>query len=133
MVRTEIVNLNTKLHNFLPAIRHSLGTVIQVELTLDPTVQYCSADPAQLEIALLNLASNARDAMPNGGTLSIATRNAHLDATDLGDNTEALVGAFIAVAIRDTGSGMTDEVTASAFEPFFTTKEIGAGSGLGLN
>ena len=124
--------MNTELHDFMLGIRQSFGAEIQVELALDPTVQYCSVDPVQLKTALLNLASNARDAMPNGGTLTVQIRSALLSRADLADNPEAIAGTFIAVAIRDTGTGMTDQVRARAFEPFFSTKKLGAGSGLGL-
>src|SRR5205823_4757680 len=107
MLRTETVNLNTKLRDLLPVIEHNVGKAIQVELLLDPTVQDCKTDLAQLEGALLNLALNARDSMREGGTLTLATRLGTLAAIDLADNAEAVPGPFVAIVVRDTGSGMS--------------------------
>ena len=89
-------------------------------------------DPNQLESALLNLAINARDAMPDGGRLSIATRNVHV-GTITADTPALTPGDYICIAVTDTGTGMTREVLARAFDPFFTTKPIGQGTGLGLS
>ena len=91
------------------------------------------ADPQQLENAILNIAINGRDAMPEGGKLTIETANSYLDEAYCRENPEIQPGQFAMVAITDTGSGMTPEVAARAFDPFFTTKATGKGTGLGLS
>lgn len=131
VMQTETVDVNLLISGFLPVIQQSVGESIRLELRLDPDLRPCRADAAQFEAALLNVAINARDAMQDGGTLTIATRPAELDRDDLADNREAEPGAF--VAVTDTGSGMSQEVMTKAFEPFFTTKEISKGGGLGLS
>jgi signal transduction histidine kinase len=130
---TRKLDMNALIAEFLPVIRQSIGDTIDVELDLVPGLPLCTADSAQLEAALLNVAINARDAMEHGGTLIIATRNAGLHQEDLGDVPETVAGGFIAVAMTDTGSGMAPEVASKAFAPFFTTKGVGKGSGLGLS
>jgi CheY-like chemotaxis protein len=99
---------------------------VHVETQFAPDLWPASVDPAELELVLLNLCVNARDAMPQGGTITVSAENA--PAFVQGD----LRGDFVRLAVADTGSGMTPEIMAKAFEPFFTTKEIGKGSGLGL-
>jgi CheY-like chemotaxis protein len=90
-------------------------------------------DPNELEHAMLNLAVNARDAMPSGGSLSIEAENTHLDAAYAENNLEVKPGAYVMIAITDTGAGMSKDVIDHVFEPFFTTKPVGQGSGLGLS
>jgi hypothetical protein len=90
-------------------------------------------DSAQLETALLNIAINARDAMPTGGALTIATRLAHFDAEYAAHNPEVAAGAYVLIAISDTGTGIPPDVVERIFEPFFTTKPTGQGTGLGLS
>jgi PAS domain S-box-containing protein len=111
-----------------PLLRNVLGPEIQKRFELDEDMQPVLADPTQLEVAVLNLAINARDAMPGGGVLTFASRTVEVaDDPELGD------GTYVELAISDTGEGMSEEVADRAFEPFFTTKEVGKGTGLGLS
>ena len=124
------VDVNAVITGMGDLLQRTLGGLVQVETDLGPDLWPATSDPTQLELVVLNLAINSRDAMPSGGQLRIATNNVcqpevvRLDALDPGD--------YVRVAVIDTGSGMTREVRERAFEPFFTTKEIGRGSGLGL-
>ena len=111
-----------------PLLRNVLGPAVAKRFDLDGDMIAVMADPTQLELAVLNLAINARDAMPGGGTLYFTTR-----PVAVADDPEMADGDYLEVAIRDTGSGMSSEVAARAFEPFFTTKEVGKGTGLGLS
>jgi CheY-like chemotaxis protein len=103
---------------------------IVFEMSVTPDLWPVEIDSSELEIALINIGANARDAMPSGGTFAIAARNVRLRASD---NAEGLAGDFVELAMRDTGTGMPDEVRARIFEPFFTTKEADRGTGLGLS
>jgi PAS domain S-box-containing protein len=114
-------------------LRRTIGENIAVETVIAGGVWQTLADPNQLEAALLNLAINARDAMPDGGKLIIETSNAHLDAAYAARRDEVKPGQYVQIALTDTGIGMPREVAENAFEPFFTTKQIGEGSGLGLS
>jgi signal transduction histidine kinase/CheY-like chemotaxis protein len=113
-------------------LRSTVGPTIKVELKPHDGVWSALCDPNQLESALLNLTINARDAMPNGGTLTIATADRVLAEADVTDQDEAGPGRYIEIAVTDTGVGMTPDVRAHVFEPFFTTKPSGEGTGLGL-
>ena len=116
------------IENMRPLLRNVLGPGITKEFDLDRETLPVMADPTQLEVAVLNLAINARDAMPDGGVLHFASRKVRLKGDpEIGD------GDYIELTISDTGMGMTEEVAARAFEPFFTTKEVGKGTGLGLS
>jgi signal transduction histidine kinase len=127
------VNINALLREFEPILMRTLGAMIRFDITLAPELPRCVADPAHFQSAVLNLVINARDAMPDGGVLSLSTRVGTLCAEDLAGNADASPGAFVGVSVRDTGVGMSAEVLARVFEPFFTTKEAGKGTGLGLS
>ena len=127
------VDANALMRDFMPLLRRALDESVTVELSLDQKLPACRADAAQLEAALLNLAINARDAMPRGGKLRVLTRRAWLQEQALAGNTEAQPGPYVAIEVRDTGTGMPPEVRERAFEPFFTTKGPGQGTGLGLS
>ena len=114
-------------------LRRSLGETIQISTILAHALWNTHADPGLAENALLNLAINARDAMPKGGTLTIETSNAELDADDVADYPGVMPGQYVSLAVTDTGTGMTPEIRERAFEPFFTTKGTRTGTGLGLS
>ncbi len=114
-------------------LKRTLGETIDIETKIDPKLWRPLADPGQVENALLNLAINARDAMPNGGKLTIECANAQLNEGNADEHPEALTGSYIVLMVTDNGTGMSAEVLEHAIEPFFTTKEVGQGSGLGLS
>ncbi len=114
-------------------LRRTLGEHITLETVLAGAVWNIFADANQLENAIINLAVNARDAMPNGGTLTIETANCHLDDNYTAENGSITPGQYVLVCVSDTGSGMPRHVAQRAFDPFFTTKSVGKGSGLGLS
>ena len=125
-----VVDIRTTVHTLEPMLHRLLGdVVVDIRQPSDPLV--ARVDAGQLEQAVVNLAVNARDAMPHGGSVTVATRRARLSPGDIEDD-PAVAGPFVAVSVSDTGSGMTDDVLARVFEPFFTTKEAGRGTGLGL-
>lgn len=127
------IDVNRLVSGMSDLLLRTLGAAISVETILDARVWPVSADENQLENALLNLAVNARDAMPDGGKLTIATSNVALPDDDAGAQEEIAAGHYTRITVSDTGSGMTAEVLAKAFDPFFTTKDIGQGTGLGLS
>jgi CheY-like chemotaxis protein len=114
-------------------LHRTLGANIHLSLELDRSLWSVAADESQLENALLNLAINARDAMPLGGSLVFQTQNAEVGAAEAEKNPQLTPGAYALIAVRDTGTGMSPDVAARAFDPFFTTKEVGKGTGLGLS
>src|SRR5215468_7562211 len=114
-------------------LKRTLGEHIEIEMNLAPGLWPALADKSQVESALLNLAINARDAMPEGGKLTIETGNHQLDADYAAHNAEVTPGDYAMLAVTDTGTGMPPEVIERAFEPFFTTKGTGKGTGLGLS
>jgi PAS domain S-box-containing protein len=114
-------------------LSRTLPANVDLQIVVDADVWMVEADPSQMNAALLNLAVNARDAMPEGGKLTLECANARLDARYVATNPEASEGDFVRVSVSDTGAGMAPEVVARALEPFFTTKPPGAGSGIGLS
>ena len=114
-------------------MQRSLGETIRITTSSDPDLWPAMADPGQLENALLNLALNARDAMPAGGELTVGCRNIELRDVDILDEMEVVAGNYVMLAVSDTGAGMNAETQQHAFEPFYTTKGVGEGSGLGLS
>jgi signal transduction histidine kinase/ActR/RegA family two-component response regulator len=124
------VAVNEIIEKIDELLTRSIGTRVVVAKNLADGVLPAMTDAAQLELAVLNLAINARDAMPSGGTLTISTQNVPVGDPRL---PAAMQGEFVMVAVSDTGTGMTEEVRSKVFEPFFTTKEIGKGTGLGLS
>jgi PAS domain S-box-containing protein len=129
-LQPRLIDLNAYLPNHLAILRRLLGETIQLVTTLSATLWPIRADPSQVGDALLNLAINARDAMPHGGTLTIETANAQLDA---GQPDVEVPGDYVVISVTDTGTGMPPEVLERVVEPFFSTKGPGAGSGLGLS
>ena len=126
-----VINLNETIRSMRSLLTRSLGEQIEIEFALADDLWNCAADVSQVENAVLNLAINARDAMPNGGKLTIETANVSLDE-DAALLNELTPGRFAMIAVTDNGIGMSPEVVRRAFEPFFTTKGTGKGSGLGL-
>jgi two-component system NtrC family sensor kinase len=130
----KLVDLNRLVQGMSELLRRTIGETITVETVLAGGLWKTAVDPNQLDIALLNLAVNARDAMPEGGRLTIETANTYLDESYVAANAADFEpGQYVLVAVSDTGSGMTKDVIERAFEPFFTTKPTGAGTGLGLS
>ncbi len=111
-------------------LRRTLGEMVELKTTLAPTLWRTRADPGQLENAIVNLAINARDAMPGGGLLTIAVDNCLIDPTD---DTNVPSGSYVRLRVTDTGMGMSSDIITRAFDPFFTTKGVGKGTGLGLS
>ncbi|MET8149146.1 PAS domain S-box protein [Actinoplanes sp. NPDC049668] len=132
ITQAQVVSLNHVVGDVEQMLRRTLGEHIHLITHLDRELWPVCVDPGQFEQVLLNLAVNARDAMPTGGTLSIDTSNTSLDEDEVADGTGLVPGRYARVRISDTGTGMPAEVAERAFEPFFTTKPQGAGTGLGL-
>jgi PAS domain S-box-containing protein len=132
VVRPVVLVLNDVVRDVEQLLRRSLGAHIELEILLEPDLWAVHADAGQLEQVLVNLAVNARDAMPGGGTLTIETANVHLDRESAPSWPALPPGRYVRLRVSDNGFGMTRHVADRAFEPFFTTKEKGEGSGLGL-
>ena len=132
-LRPRTIDLGTLVLGMSELLKRTLGDTIDIGTSAAPGAWNASVDPGQVENALLNLALNARDAMPGGGKLTIACENAHLDEAHVARNPEAEVGDYVVLGVSDSGTGMSAEIREKAFEPFFTTKEVGEGSGLGLS
>ena len=129
----ELLNLNTIVERDSTMLAWTLGERIELITNLDPSLGLVRADPLEISQVVMNLAVNARDAMPGGGTLTIASSNTSLSAEQGSAVPEVPDGEYVQLTVTDTGTGMTKEVLDRLFEPFFTTKEPGKGTGLGLS
>jgi PAS domain S-box-containing protein len=129
----KVIDVNERVTATMDLLYRTLGEEIEVSTGLAPALWPAVADPGQLEAAIVNLAINARDAMPEGGRLLIETANRRIDANDVAKSFDAAPGDYVMLAVSDTGTGMPPEVLARVFEPFFTTKPAGKGTGLGLS
>ena len=127
------LDVNNFLSGSAEFLQRSLGELVSIEVVGAAGLWQIEIDTNQLEAALVNIAINSRDAMPNGGRLTIEAANTYLDATYCQSIPELSAGQFVVICISDTGEGMDTDVVSRAFEPFFTTKEIGHGTGLGLS
>ncbi|HEY6630730.1 MAG TPA: CHASE3 domain-containing protein [Rhizobiaceae bacterium] len=129
----QVIDANRLVTGMSDMLRRTLGETISVETVLAGGLWKTYADPSQIENAVLNLAVNGRDAMPEGGSLTIETANSHLDDKYAATHAEVTAGQYVMIAVTDKGVGMTADVIARAFEPFFTTKPVDKGTGLGLS
>ena len=132
-LRSKAVDLNLMITDMRELLHRTIGETIEIETALEDGLLAAQVDENQLENAILNLAINARDAMPDGGRLRIETSSAQVDEKYAASHPDAAPGSYVRVAVIDTGSGMSPDVLARAVEPFFTTKEVGQGTGLGLS
>ena len=127
------IEVTELVRNMMNLLARSLGEQVEIVLEMTPGLWHANADPVQLQTALVNLATNARDAMPNGGKLVIQTENALLDESYVEQFADLNAGEYVMVTVTDSGQGMTPETVERAFDPFFTTKAAGTGTGLGLS
>jgi two-component system, cell cycle sensor histidine kinase and response regulator CckA len=132
VLQPHVVNVNDVLTNLQKILSRVLGEDVEVQFFLDPALAPVVVDPGQLEQVIMNLVVNARDAMPEGGLLTIETTNARIDDAFAASHFEAVPGDYVRISISDTGIGMSAEVMARIFEPFFSTKDRDRGTGLGL-
>jgi len=130
-LQPEPIDLNSVVTAMGDLLFRTIGGTIRIETILEKNLWPATADPTQIESVILNLAMNARDAMPRGGRLTISTANVTRD--DRSKPAELTGGDYVSVSVSDTGTGMSDDVLRKAFEPFFTTKPVGSGTGLGLS
>jgi PAS domain S-box-containing protein len=133
VLQPRVIDLNGVLHDVEPMLRRLIGEDIELKTVLESGLGRVKADPFQIEQVIMNLAINARDALPDGGNLTFETRNADLDGDYVAQHTIVPAGRYVMLAVSDTGAGMDAETQAHAFEPFFTTKATGKGTGLGLS
>jgi PAS domain S-box-containing protein len=132
-LRPETINLSERMHEFVGLLDRTLRGDIRVEAYLPDNLWRILVDASQLELAILNIAVNARDAMAEGGALKVTAHNATYEGLVLEHDDHALSGSYVVLSFSDTGSGIAQEVLPKVFEPFFTTKEVGKGAGLGLS
>jgi CheY-like chemotaxis protein len=130
-LQTEAIDLNAIVTEMGDLLFRTIGATVRIETILERSLWQATADPSQIESVILNLAVNARDAMPSGGRLTITTAN--VPNEDKSKSADLPAGEYVSVSVSDTGTGMTQEVLRKAFEPFFTTKPVGSGTGLGLS
>ncbi|MCC6777350.1 MAG: response regulator [Hyphomicrobiales bacterium] len=130
-MQVQVIDINSVVTNMREILSRTIGGTVRIETNLGENVWRAAADPSQIESVILNLAVNARDAMPDGGRLTISTCN--VPQHDKSKPRELAEGEYVMISVTDTGTGMTDEVLRKAFEPFFTTKPVGSGTGLGLS
>lgn len=128
----KVVNLNAVIEKTEPLLRRVIGGHIEIRTKLDPQLEYIKADEGQIQQVIMNLALNARDAMPEGGTLAFETCNLRVSALEKAPNANLGRGSYAMLAVSDTGTGIDSELQEKIFEPFFTTKQKGKGTGLGL-
>ncbi|MGA2369068.1 MAG: PAS domain S-box protein [Candidatus Korobacteraceae bacterium] len=133
MMQPRIINLNTVVSETTQMLRRIIGEDVQLVTNLSETIENSRLDPDQVAQVILNLAVNARDAMPQGGTLHIETTNANLDEAYTKDHPPVQPGRYVMLAVSDTGTGIDKSILPRIFDPFFTTKELGKGTGLGLS
>jgi CheY-like chemotaxis protein len=133
VLRPQVLDLNILLTNVDQMLRRVIGEDIELVTHVPPGLGRVKADPGQIEQVIMNLAVNARDAMPRGGQLTLEAANAELDSSYTRRHESVLPGCYVMLAMSDTGMGMDAETQAHVFEPFFTTKEPGKGTGLGLS
>ncbi len=133
VLQPKVVDLNGVLRDVEPMLRRLIGEDIELKTVLEPRLGHVKADPFQIEQVVMNLALNARDALPEGGHLTFETMNADLNADYVAQHPVVPPGRYVMLAVSDTGAGMDAETQAHAFEPFFTTKATGKGTGLGLS
>ena len=133
LVNPQVIDINSVVESNAKILRRIIGEDIELFAVLDPDVKSIKADSSQIEQILMNLAVNARDAMAQGGTLTIKTGNVRLDESDANEDFPISAGDYVMLEMSDTGSGMDAATKSQIFDPFFTTKEVGRGTGLGLS
>jgi CheY-like chemotaxis protein len=132
VLQPRVLDLNAVVRTLEKMLQPLIGEHVKLRIVLEPQLGAVRADPAQIEQVIMNLAVNARDALPGGGQLTIQTANVELDEAQARERSGATPGRYVMLAVSDTGVGMDAETRAHIFEPFFTTKEQGRGTGLGL-
>lgn len=133
VLKPRVHSINSVISNIEKMLRRIIKESIELRIVLDPELGNVKADPSQIEQVIMNLAVNARDAMPNGGTLTIETQNIYLDKDYTNQHAAFTPGPFVRMSVTDTGEGIDARTQRRIFEPFFTTKEVGQGTGLGLS